>query len=195
MKKILTDVDGVCLWWEPAFHHWMARREQHPLDRQDTYNVHEMYPSMSQQEAVRTMREFCNSSWIGFLDPLRDAKTGIAALVAQGYTFDVITSLSTDPCTTQLRTMNLNNHFGIEAFDKYTYLPQGASKEKALAQYAGTGYYWLEDKIENAEAGLEFGLQPILIDHPYNRWYSHPKIFRVTTWAQVVDIILNDKKL
>jgi hypothetical protein len=195
MKKILSDVDGVMLWWEESFHQWMAQREDYLLDRRDTYYVHEMYPGMSQQEAVRTMREFSNSSRIGFLDPLRDAKAGIATLVEQGYTFDIITSLSIDLCTTQLRTMNLDNHFGASTFSRHVYLSQGASKEKALAPYADTGYYWLEDKPENAEAGLEFGLQPILIDHPYNRWYSHPKIFRVKTWAQVVDIILNDRKL
>jgi hypothetical protein len=195
MKKILTDVDGCLLYWEEAFHRWMAQREQHPLDRRDTYYIHEMYPSMSQQQAVYTMTEFSNSSWMGFLDPLRDAVTGVSALVEQGYTFDIITSLSTDPNTTQLRTMNLANHFGANTFNQYAYLAQGASKEAALAPYAGTGHYWIEDKPENAEAGLEFGLQPILIDHPHNQWYSHPKIFRVTTWEQVADIILNNKKL
>ena len=195
MKKILTDVDGCLLYWEEAFHRWMAQREQHPLDRRDTYYIHEMYPSMSQQQAVYTMTEFSNSSWIGFLDPLRDAVTGVSALVEQGYTFDIITSLSTDPNTTQLRTMNLATHFGASTFNQYAYLAQGASKEAALAPYAGTGYYWIEDKPENAEAGLEFGLQPILIDHPHNQWYDHPQIPRVQNWAEIADIILNSKTL
>jgi FMN phosphatase YigB (HAD superfamily) len=194
MKKILSDVDGVMLLWEPAFHRWMAQRN-HVLDAQDTRAIHQMYPALTRDEGYRMMTEFANSSWIGFLEPERDAKQGIAELVWQGYIFDVITSLGTDPYTTQLRTMNLNDQFGSASFDKYVYVEMGASKAAALAPYAGTGYYWIEDKPENAEAGLDLGLQPILIDHPHNQWYDHPQIFRVSTWKEVVDIILNSKTL
>ena len=195
MKKILTDVDGCLLYWEVAFHQWMEQHEQHPLDRIDTYNIHEMYPTLSRDQAIHTMKEFGNSSWMGFLDPLRDAKEGVARLVEHGYIFDIITSLSADPFTAKLRTMNLNDHFGAKSFNRYVYLAMGSTKDHVLKQYEGTGYYWVEDKPENAEAGLAFGLQPIIIDHPHNQWYSHPKIFRVTTWDEIADIVINNKKL
>lgn len=193
MKKILTDVDGVLLWWEPAFHKWMEVRAQHPLERQDTYNIHEMYPTLSQDEARYIMREFGNSSWMGFLEPLRDAQDGVYELQKLGYIFDVITSLSKDPYTARLRTMNLRNEFGETAFSEFIYLDTGQDKTETLMQYKDTGYYWIEDKPQNCDAGLKAGLQPIIIDHPYNRWYDNPLVFRVSTWAEIVDIVKNEK--
>ena len=195
MKKILTDCDGVLLYWEEAFHQWMQQRHQHPLERRDTYQIHEMYPSLAKDEAIFLLREFGNSSWMGFLDPVRDAVSGVNALVNHGYVFDCITSLSVDPCTTKLRTMNLNTVFGKGSFDQFIYLDTGADKTEVLKEYAGTNYYWIEDKPENCEVGLEFGLQPILVSHPHNQYYENSKVFRVETWAEIVDIVLKQKFL
>lgn len=193
MKKILTDVDGCLLYWEEAFHEWMQVRAQHPLERRDTYYIEEMYPSLSQDEAQYFIREFGNSSWMGFLDPVRDAQQGVAKLVESGYVFDCITSLSKDPYTGKLRTMNLENCFGKEAFDQFVYLDTGEDKTEALSKYKGTGYYWIEDKPANCEVGLSQGLQPIIIDHPHNQGYENPNVFRVTNWSEIVDIIVNEK--
>jgi len=193
MKKILTDVDGCLLLWEKAFHEWMAYRGEYERTHAPVRNIHEMYKNLTREAGYAALIEFANCSWIGFLEPERDAVQGVQELVQQGYVFDVITSLSLDPYTGKLRTMNLNNVFGEECFDQAIYLDTNGDKVEALRPYAGTGYYWIEDKPRNAEAGLEFGLRPILIDHPHNQWYNNPKVRRVSNWREIVDIILQDK--
>jgi hypothetical protein len=85
-----------------------------------------------------------------------------------GYTFHCITSLSLDPSAYQLRKMNLEKLFGPTAFTKLICLDTGADKDDALAKYRNKGYYWVEDKYENAVAGLKYGLKPILIEHGFN---------------------------
>ena len=42
------------------------------------------------------------------------------------------------------------------------------AKEDALEKYRDTGYYWIEDKFENAVAGQNVGMRPILIEHGWN---------------------------
>lgn len=193
MKKILTDADGVLLWWEPAFHDWMKTRCPHPLEKRGTYSISEMYPALSTDKAEAIVREFGNSSRMGFLDPVRDAQQGVSELVKHGYTFDCITSLSTDPYTCALRKMNLRNLYGKDTFEEFVFLDTNASKTQALREYQDTGHYWIEDKPANCDSGLKCGLQPILIDHPYNQWYDNPNVFRVSTWAEIVEIVLNQK--
>ena len=53
--------------------------------------------------------------------------------------------------------MNLEKLFGPAAFTKLVCLATGAPKDEALAEYKGSNYFWIEDKLENAEAGLEAG--------------------------------------
>jgi hypothetical protein len=148
---------------------------------------------MSREEARRNVSQFCDSSHIGFLDPERDARSGVARLVEAGYVFTVITSLGTDPFTMKLRIQNLENLFGKDTFDGIEFLDISADKDEALSEWAGSDYYWIEDKAKNAEAGLQFGLKPILIDHLHNKHYYHSHIPRVNTWQEIADIILASK--
>ena len=89
-----------------------------------------------------------------------------------GYVFHCITSLSTDPFAYKLRLQNLNKLFGEGVFEKLVCLECGADKDEALAEYKDTGYYWIEDKPENAEAGAKVGLEPLLIEHGHNMEYQ-----------------------
>jgi hypothetical protein len=191
MKKILTDCDGVLLDWETPFHQWMKDREYNQV-RADSYHIHMMYDHLAQDEAKRLVKEFNNSAWMGFLPTFRDADEGIAKLFNHGYRFDVITSLSLDPYAKNLRWINLDNNLGGDAFDELVCLDTGADKDDALKQYAGTGYWWIEDKPENCDTGLKFGLKPILIDHSHNQWYSNPNVIRVKDWQEICEVILGE---
>ena len=71
-----------------------------------------------------------------------------------GYCFHCITSLSEDDNAGKLRKMNLRKLFGKTAFEKFVILDTGANKDEALAEYKDTGLWWIEDKPENALAGL-----------------------------------------
>jgi hypothetical protein len=168
-KIILTDADGVLLNWEYAFCTWM---EQHGYTQIENgnhyYDLSERF-AITRAEAKAKVKIFNESAAIGFLPALRDAMFYVKRLHEEhGYNFHCITSLSLDPSAYELRKMNLEKLFGPTAFTKLICLDTGADKDDALAKYRNKGYYWVEDKYENAVAGLKYGLKPILIEHGFN---------------------------
>lgn len=185
-KLILTDVDGVLLDWEQAFHDWMEA-QGFVKGEIPTYDMHVLY-NHEKAHIKALIREFNNSAWMCCLKPLRDAVDGVTKLAEQGYRFGAITSLSLDPYAGKLRKENLENVFG-DVFDFVECLDTGADKDEALAPYKDSGLYWLEDKPENAVLGAELGLKTILIKHDHNAEFSHEDIKSVDNWAQIVEII------
>jgi beta-phosphoglucomutase-like phosphatase (HAD superfamily) len=85
--------------------------------------------------------------------------------------------------------MNLRKLFGKTAFQKFIILGTGDDKDEALAEYSNTGCWWIEDKPENAEAGLRAGLNPILMEHGHNMSFKHDKITKVKNWKEVYETI------
>jgi len=166
-KVILTDADGVLLNWGYAFDVWMLERgykAAYPLE----YNVGTIY-DITKAESRKLVREFNESAHMGFVPPLRDAMQYVRKLHEEhGYVFHLITSMSKDENAQKLRTMNIKKLFGETAFVKFIYLDTGADKDEVLAQYKGTGYTWVEDKVENAIAGDKQGLDSIVMEHGYN---------------------------
>ena len=168
-KIILTDCDGVLLNWEYAFCTWM---EQHGFTQikngNHYYDLADRF-AITKTEAKAKVKIFNESAAIGFLPALRDAMFYVKRLHEEhGFTFHCITSLSLDPSAYELRKMNLEKLFGPTAFTKLICLDTGADKDEALAKYRNKGYYWVEDKYENAVAGLKYGLKPVLIEHGFN---------------------------
>ena len=90
----------------------------------------------------------------------------------------------------KLRKMNLQKLFGKTAFDKFVILGTGANKDEALKKYAGSGCWWIEDKPENAEAGLRVGLKPLLVEHGHNMSFKHDSIQKVKNWKEIYEIIV-----
>lgn len=168
-KTILTDCDGVLLDWEWAFNCWMI---QHGFETtegyQFKYDMAERY-GIPKEQVKKLVKTFNESAAIGFLPVLRDAMYWVKRLHEQhGYTFICITSLSLDENAGKLREMNLQKMFGKTAFSEVICLDTGADKDEALSKYKDSNCFWLEDKVENATAGLQFGLRPILIEHGHN---------------------------
>ena len=121
------------------------------------------------EQVKKLVKTFNESAAIGFLPVLRDAMYWVKRLHEQhGYTFVCITSLILDPNAGKLGEMNLQKMFGKTAFSEVICLDTGADKDEALSKYAGSDCWWIEDKLENASAGLRFGLRPILIEHGHN---------------------------
>jgi hypothetical protein len=75
-------------------------------------------------------------------------------------------------------------------FKELVCLDTGADKDAALAEYEGSGFYWLEDKTENAECGLKFGLKSILIQHAHNVDCDNPDVIVCEDWSAIVGEIL-----
>jgi hypothetical protein len=192
-RVILTDCDGVCLDWEYAFDVWM---QQHGFQKQDggqfVYSIGKRY-GIDVEQGKKLIKIFNESAAIGFLPPLRDAMYYIKRLHEEhGYVFHAITSLSNDENAQELRTMNIRKLFGKTAFEKFIYLDTGADKDEVLEQYRGKGYWWIEDKIVNCQAGQKVGLKPLLMEHGHNMDFEDPEIPRVKGWREIYERIVGE---
>lgn len=189
-KIILTDADGVLLDWESAFHKWMESHG-HVKVAYGMYDICEQY-GMEKSDGRALIRIFNESAWVGYLKAFRDARSGVAKLYEYGYRFHCITSLSLDKKAIRLRKYNLENVFGKGTFKEVLCLDTGAHKDEALAPYKGSDAYWIEDKLENAEAGAKVGLRSILLTHGHNENEKLTNsIQRANNWSGIVDIIVN----
>ena len=201
-RIILTDVDGVLLEWENHFTQWMLQRSYYEKEvgegyvgkkiypytlldnKQDTYEMSERF-GLTKTEVRKEIREFNKSAWMGNQAPMPNSQTWVKLLAAEGWTFIPITSQTSDIPAQLLRKKRLGELFGDHIFTNYHILDTGADKDSALAEFHNTGLHWVEDKPKNALAGLNYGLKPILIDHPYNRDFDHPEISRVNNWQDI----------
>jgi len=143
---------------------------------------------------MKHVKVFNESAAMGFLPALRDAMYYVKRLHEEhGYVFRCITSMSTDSNAKKLRQMNLEKLFGKTAFEELVCLDTGAAKDDALAPYKDSGLWWIEDKMENAVAGLNAGLRPILIEHGFNMNDTVPPgITKVVNWKEIYHLIINN---
>lgn len=192
-KIILVDCDGVILDWEPAFTRWMMNiGYQRNRDSDGEYKIHKRFKVGRDIRTLDLVTEFNESPAIGTLKPLRDAVEYIRRLhFEHGYKFHCITSLSTHPVSQAYRQKNLDEVFGAGIFERLVCLPTGSDKDNVLAEYRDSGCYWLEDKYDNAVAGVNAGLQSLLMKHSYNEFFNHPKIRMVENWQHVYNIVVN----
>jgi FMN phosphatase YigB (HAD superfamily) len=189
-KLILTDADGVLLDWEWAFNVWMQEHgfEEVPGSKLN-YDMSVRY-GIPKEQVKKLICIFNESAAIGFLPALRDAVYYVKRLHEEhGFRFHCITSLSLDANAQKLREMNLNKLFGTTAFERLVCLDTGADKNAALQEYAGTDCYWIEDKIENAEAGLQYGLRSLLVEHGHNMHHYQEGITLVKNWREIYQLV------
>lgn len=189
-KIILTDADGVLLDWEYAFDVYMR---QHGFNKVEggnlKYNIGARY-GIDSDQGKKLIKIFNESAHMGFLPPLRDAMYYVKRLHEEhGYVFHCITSLSKDENAQELRRMNLKKLFGETAFEKFIFLDTGADKDEVLEQYRGSGLWWVEDKIVNAQVGHDLGLKSLLMEHGHNM--DNPVPFpKVKNWKEVYEHIV-----
>lgn len=189
-KMILTDADGVILNWLGAFDPWMAK---HGFSKtvHDEYDMAIAY-GMEKWQIREMIKQFNESANIGYLAPYLDSVKYIKRLHEEhGYVFRVITSLSLDPYAAKLREKNLKRLFGA-AIDSVICLDTGADKDDALAPYAGSGMFWIEDKPENAAVGAALGLKSILIEQAHNRNDVPDGCEVAVNWKQVYELITGE---
>ena len=186
-KTILTDVDGVLLIWEEAFTRWMTLKN-YTVQVRSVYSQATRY-NISEDKASSLVEEFNKSAWIGFLKPIPDAVEYVNKLGEEGYTFECLTSLTTDKHASDIRMMNVQSIFG-PYIKSCKCIATGADKDEALTEWA-PGHWWIEDKPINAIAGLNAGHKPILITQDYNRDFhiSSDDIVRANGWKEIYEII------
>jgi hypothetical protein len=192
-RIILTDVDGVLLEWENHFAKWMeSKGYQQKSGKEKVYSMGKRY-GLLRKKKENLIKEFNNSAWMSTQDPLSESQTWVKLLHAEGWTFIPITSQTADIPAQELRKRRLQELFGGTVFSNFFILDTGADKDSALAEFHGTGLWWVEDKPENALLGLDYGLKPLLVDHTYNLKFKHQKVTRVKNWKHIYKII-NEKK-
>lgn len=193
-KIILTDCDGAVLNWEYSFDIYL---QQHGFKKvvggEFKYDIGKRY-GIPYEHGIRLIKQFNESAAIGFLPALRDSVEYVTKLHNKhGYKFHVITSLSADKNAQELRKMNLQKVFGEGIFEKFIFLDTGESKDRVLLQYRDKDYWWIEDRIDNAEAGYTVGLRSILMEHGHNMDYDHEHIPRVKNWQEIYTIITGER--
>lgn len=191
-KTIVTDIDGVVLDWEEGFSIWMEHHGHKKVEGyQFMYKIGDRY-GISNNQGHKLIKTFNESAAIGFLPPLRDAQYFIKKLHEQHqYQFIAITSLSLNPYSQKLREKNLKKLFGDNCFLEVICLDTGADKDKILDVYARDypGAYWIEDKPENVNVGIEFGLNGILMEHGHNMSYTGQANV-VVNWEEIYNLLV-----
>lgn len=192
MKKIiLTDADGVLVNWNKAFSEFILSKGYKQLpDTDEEYSLAARY-GISAKESKDLVKEFNESENIAYLQPFADSVKYVKKLADLGFKFIVISSLSDSPAAKEYRTKNLLNIFG-DVFINIVCIETGANKLNTLMSWSDTGFYWIEDHTNQAEAGYEAGLKPILINHSYNEQYEtnlFPKVSIQHPWKEIFGII------
>ena len=189
-KIILTDCDGVILDWEEGFSVWMEHHGHNKTEGyQYVYSIGDRY-GLTKEQGNKLVKQFNESAAIGFLPPLRDAQYFVKKLHEQHqYKFICITSLSLDPYARTLRKRNLKKLMG-DAFIDVICLDTGADKDEILLEYGKDypGAYWIEDKPQNVDWGIDAGLKGILIEHGHNMDYRG-EAHLVKNWESIYKII------
>lgn len=191
-KVIVTDCDGVLLDWEFAFDVWVAEKGYKRLPGTEQifwagsrYGIHN-------DDVLKLIYEFNESACIGFLPALRDAQHYVKALAEQGYEFDVVSSLHVDRYAQMLRINNLTHLFG-DVFRKINaHLSITGTKEDFLHEhYGNSNCWWVEDRTDHVDSGINVGMRGLLMDHPYNKDYTG-KATRVQNWQDIYEIVTGD---
>lgn len=188
-KLIITDVDGCLLDWEFAFNVWIAEKgykrqenTEHIFWAGTRYGLHN-------DTVLKLVFEFNESPCVGFLPALRDSVHYVKKLAELGYVFDVVSSLHIDKYAQMLRANNLRHLFGNVFGNINAHLSITGSKAEFLKEnYGNTSAWWIEDRPDHCDSGIEAGLRGILMDHPYNKKYTG-FAKRAKNWEEIYQII------
>ena len=193
-RILISDADGVLVDWGSAFNEFMAEKGFPCLPNMDAeYNLalrHGLLPEV----VLPLMREFVESPAIANLKPYADSVKYVKKLAELGFRFIVVTSIGSSEVSHHYRSTNLNALFG-DVFNEINCIETGASKAHILERWAGTGYFWFEDHMRQAEAGYEVGLKSVLLNHPYNEKYLtdlFPRIVGNNPWEQVYHMVCKE---
>lgn len=188
---LLTDIDDCALDWGRGFREFVKSKGIPTTGEWvSSWDLGTWMPP----ELVRpTIDEFNSGPKFGELLPVEGSVEALKNIFHAGYRIVGVTSCSGDPAVKVTRVRNLNEYFGNIFLDVHC-IPIGESKAPILSQYP-PGSFWVEDKFENAVAGLECGHKSILFSRPHNRGLDHPEVRRFETWKGIQSFIeTRDKK-
>ena len=193
-RTILIDCDGVLLNWVDAFIVWMGKRGFKTNDRfYGDYGLHKWF-QIEETVANQCVKLFNESADIGFLTAMPKAPVYLKKLIEAGFQFKVITSLSDNPYSRNLRIMNLERIFGKDAFLDVISLETRACKKEELTRqkkFFGDNVetIWIDDHVYNLDVTKDIGgYIPICFAQLHN---SHYRGERVDDWEDLHYKVLN----
>ena len=197
-RIILTDCDGVLLDWRTGFLNWLPDHVSDSIQAgaMEEENFNDAF-DYDQQHIDNLAVEFNRSPAIANLPAWKDAVYYVKRLADLGFRFHVCTSMGTDPASQQYREYNLYKLYG-DCFQVVQLLPVGASKAPWLNQYRDSGYFWLEDHVNNARAGHQLGLKSIVAADSSNSSYTNlelPRTSEETPWRDIYHAVLEEYDL
>lgn len=191
---IVTDADGVLMYWEHGFHMWMVSKG-YTKTKNGFYNIEDKY-GISKQEADALADAFNESAALRRLPPVKDAIKYIRKLHEEhGYVFHCITAIPDTRDMYDARLENIENLFGKTAFERLTLCGHSENKKELLKEYEGTSCWWIEDLHKNLQYGVDLGLQGILMDHHYNRHDEPFNYKRVYNWKEIYALVTGDERM
>jgi hypothetical protein len=114
---ILTDADGVLVYWEHTFINWMYFNGYGKPDS-SKYELHEKY-GITENESRLLSKMFNESTMLSKLPPMRDAIKYVKKLHEEhGFVFHCISAVPDLDSTRKARWENLENLFGKTAFER-----------------------------------------------------------------------------
>jgi Cys-tRNA synthase (O-phospho-L-seryl-tRNA:Cys-tRNA synthase) len=185
---IVTDADGVLMYWSHGFHMWMVSKGYKEITT-GFYNIESTY-GITKELADSLVDAFNESAAMRRLPPIKDAIKYIRKLHEEhGYVFHCISAIPNTRDMYEARMENIENLFGKTAFERLTLCGHSANKQELLKEYEGTGCFWIEDLHKNALMGLNVGMRPLLMTHHYNVDDHHEGVKRVYNWKEIYEEI------
>lgn len=190
---IVTDVDGVLLYWEHGFHMWMLDNG-YKQTRLGFYEIHDMY-DISQSEADTLVQCFNESAALRRLPPVKDAIKYVRKLHEEhGYVLHCISAIPNTRDMYEARMENLHNVFGKTVVERLVLCGSSTNKLDLLKRYDATECFWIEDLTQNAKYGINYGMRCVLMDRHYNQNDTpDPRIKRVNSWKEIYSLIVGDE--
>ncbi|HEY6436103.1 MAG TPA: hypothetical protein VIY47_05910 [Ignavibacteriaceae bacterium] len=196
-KIILTDADGVLVTWLDGFGKFMESKGYEAIPNSGhNYSIKDRY-YVTDEEGFQLIREFNESPFLADLPPYEDSIEYVSKLVDHGFKFICITSISSHPDAIRYRTENLENLYGPHFLEVHC-LDVGAHKRPALMPWEGSGLFWIEDHIKNAEAGHSLGLKTVFIRQEHNQHYEteeFPIVGPEDPWRQIYELVCEEYNL
>lgn len=191
MKNILVDCDGVLLHWIEGFSLFLKHTHNIHVhvDDHDAWELHD-WVGKSPEETQNLILQFNTEAWEFGCIPVYDNSTkAIKELKEAGFNLSVITACAESEQTIALRKANLFHVYG-DVFDDVHTIGFNESKKPLLEMYEPS--WWIEDKVSNAEDGLEFKHKSIVLEHNHNQMFrdnSDPRLVWKKNWQEVVSHI------
>lgn len=183
-SSIILDCDGVILDWLAKFQAFAEKRLGRKLcsSGPSNFDLHRWLGVSDIAQALQLIRQFNSGEdgMFGQLPPMRGAQAALKTLANAGRDLHIITACSLSKEVIALRAHNLRTVFG-DIFSQIHYVGLQDSKSPLLKEY--TRATWVEDKYENAIAGVEAGHKTYLIRASHNLDREASCLVRGLTWV------------